>query len=72
MKHHRRLDRPEYQELHRRILQRDNWRCQFCGARTQLQVHHLRPRALLGADEKTNLITLCQTCHQAVHLHLPE
>jgi 5-methylcytosine-specific restriction endonuclease McrA len=64
----RRIDCAEYQDLHRRVLKRDGWRCQFCGARTQLQVHHLQSRAQLGADVEDNLFTVCAACHRAIHL----
>jgi 5-methylcytosine-specific restriction endonuclease McrA len=67
---HRRLDRVEYQVLRRRVLKRDGWRCQFCGARAQLQVHHLWSRAQIGPDIEENLITLCHRCHRTLHLHL--
>jgi predicted HNH restriction endonuclease len=63
----RRLDCAEYQDLHRRVLKRDGWRCQFCGARAQLQVHHLQSRAQLGADVEDNLFAVCAACHRAIH-----
>jgi predicted HNH restriction endonuclease len=63
----RRLDCAEYQDLHRRVLKRDGWLCQFCGAQTHLQVHHLQSRAQLGADVEDNLFTVCAACHQAIH-----
>jgi 5-methylcytosine-specific restriction endonuclease McrA len=69
MKRHR-LNCTEFQDLHRRVLQRDGWRCQFCGSRAELQVHHVRSRAQLGPDIEENLITLCYRCHGALHLHL--
>jgi len=65
----RRLDCVEYHELHRRVLKRDGWRCQVCGSRTDLQVHHLRSRAQLGADAEDNLFTGCALCHRAIHLN---
>ena len=64
----RALDRAAYQELHQRVLERDGWRCQFCGAREQLHVHHLQSRAQLGADVEDNLLTVCAACHQAIHV----
>jgi 5-methylcytosine-specific restriction endonuclease McrA len=64
----RRFDCAEYQELHRRVLKRDDWRCQLCGAQTQLQVHHLQSRAQFGADVEDNLFTVCAACHRAIHL----
>ncbi len=36
------LDRSSYQQLWKQVLERDGWRCQACGGRMQLQVHHLR------------------------------
>jgi 5-methylcytosine-specific restriction endonuclease McrA len=62
-----RLDREDYEPLRRTVLQRDNWRCQFCGAMTNLEVHHQQFRSHSGVDTEENLITLCQDCHSLVH-----
>ena len=40
--------RESYSKLHRQVLQRDGWRCQFCGSMQHLQVHHLRVSKPLG------------------------
>jgi 5-methylcytosine-specific restriction endonuclease McrA len=66
----RRLDPESYRKLCRQVLERDGWQCQNCGRRTNLQVHHIHPRSLLGADAERNLITLCAECHRAAHLRL--
>src|SRR6266496_4978938 len=34
------LATPDYEALRQRVLRRDGWRCQFCGSRTNLEVHH--------------------------------
>jgi 5-methylcytosine-specific restriction endonuclease McrA len=62
-----RLDRTQYSELHRAILQRDGWRCQVCGTRSHLEVHHQQFRSQSGEDTEGNLITLCHECHSAEH-----
>jgi len=62
-----RLERKQYEELRRAILKRDGWRCQFCGAMTNLEVHHLQFRSHSGEDTEENLITICQDCHSRVH-----
>jgi 5-methylcytosine-specific restriction endonuclease McrA len=62
-----RLDADAYRELHRRILERDGWRCQICGSMQNLQVHHLKLRSQSGGDEEQNLITLCTSCHERAH-----
>ena len=63
----RRIERTAYQELKRQMLQRDNWRCQACGSRTSLEVHHLKFRSHQGEHSEHNLITLCTFCHRQVH-----
>ena len=62
-----RLDQEAYKELHQKVLRRDGWRCQCCGAAKNLQVHHMQSRSLLGDDAEENLITLCADCHQRIH-----
>ena len=41
--------------------------CAACGSTINLQYHHLIPRSLGGADDETNLITLCGECHAKAH-----
>jgi 5-methylcytosine-specific restriction endonuclease McrA len=62
------LDPEAYQKLCRQVLRRDGWRCQACGSRTNLQVHHIQLRSQSGNDDAVNLTTLCVNCHQWVHL----
>jgi 5-methylcytosine-specific restriction endonuclease McrA len=62
-----RLDSESYRELHRQVLERDGWRCQFCGSMQNLQVHHLKFRSQSGGDVEQNLITLCAECHAGMH-----
>ncbi len=62
-----RLDVSAYRQLHRQVLERDNWRCQSCGALSNLEVHHRQFRSHSGADSEENLITLCAGCHAKVH-----
>jgi 5-methylcytosine-specific restriction endonuclease McrA len=62
-----RLPPKAYRQLHRKILERDGWRCQACGSMENLQVHHMQFRSHSGADDEVNLITLCADCHMLVH-----
>ncbi len=62
-----RLDAESYQSLRQHVLERDGWRCQRCGRMNELQVHHICPRSQLGDHVEENLITLCATCHEALH-----
>jgi 5-methylcytosine-specific restriction endonuclease McrA len=62
-----RLDPEQYDTLRSQVLRRDGWRCQSCGARSNLEVHHRKFRSQSGDDSEQNLITLCAACHAAVH-----
>ena len=42
------LPAQEYAGLRTQALERDGWRCQFCGSSDNLQVHHQRPRGKNG------------------------
>jgi 5-methylcytosine-specific restriction endonuclease McrA len=62
-----RLDPLSYDGLRQQILGRDGWRCQSCGAMSNLEVHHREFRSHSGEDSEENLITLCTACHARVH-----
>lgn len=62
-----RLEPELYEQLRNQVLRRDGWRCQSCGIRSGLEVHHKEFRSQSGDDSEQNLITLCATCHTAVH-----
>ena len=62
-----RLDALSYESLRQQILRLDGWRCQSCGAMSNLEVHHREFRSHSGADSEENLITLCTACHTRVH-----
>jgi 5-methylcytosine-specific restriction endonuclease McrA len=62
-----RLPAKEYSALCKSILQRDGYKCCSCGMRSGLHIHHIIFRSQQGPDEACNLITLCSSCHEAVH-----
>lgn len=52
------------------ILNRDGYTCRYCRGKhkdSKLEVHHIIFRSQGGSDEADNLITLCHTCHKALH-----
>ena len=52
------------------VLSRDNYTCQCCKNKhrdSKLEVHHIIYHSQKGSDEASNLITLCHTCHKALH-----
>ena len=62
-----RLPQNSYKALCRDVLDRDGWRCRNCGYRQALHTHHVQFRSEGGLDESWNLVTICNTCHEAVH-----
>ena len=73
---------PNWPRQRNAARKRDKYRCQHCGASEkklgrELDVHHIQPFRTFGyvvgqnetyklANELTNLISLCNVCHQAV------
>jgi 5-methylcytosine-specific restriction endonuclease McrA len=75
----RRAARKERQREYSRYLRSDEWkvrrdaavaraggRCQDCGARRDLDVHHL-PYKRKGAELPEDLRAVCRQCHKARH-----
>lgn len=58
----------EWKELAQSVLDRDEHTCQRCGATKSLLVHHKVPRKNGGADHKSNLKTVCKSCHIKEHV----
>lgn len=67
-----------FKELKEKILERDNYKCQFCGRTLEeiadnkkitLQAHHNSYENLgkCNGEEMNDIITLCSVCHNACH-----
>ncbi len=56
-------------ELRKMVLERDDYKCQKCGATEKLHCHHIDPvisNPIESAD-MDNCITYCKDCHKAAH-----
>lgn len=61
---------PQWQRKRLRILERDEWTCQYCGEKWKtLHVHHLVYRDGLMPWEYSDheLVTACEDCHGNEH-----
>jgi len=66
MEYNELLKSPNWQKKRLFILERDSWKCRFCGdEHTQLQVHHTiyLPDKLPWDYPDEYLLTLCSICH---------
>jgi 5-methylcytosine-specific restriction endonuclease McrA len=48
------------------VLRRDNWTCQYCGAKAT-EVHHKRYARNIGKEPIHWLVSLCKQCHRNQH-----
>ena len=59
-----------FENIKMMVRARDNYTCQHCKGKkkdSRINVHHIVFRSQNGSDEPENLITLCKTCHDALH-----
>jgi hypothetical protein len=58
------LKDPRWQKKRLEILNRDEWKCRYCGdKKTTLAVHHLEYLGEPWEAPEDKLITLCEDCH---------
>jgi 5-methylcytosine-specific restriction endonuclease McrA len=55
----------------RAVFARDDWTCQYCGARTQLTVDHVVPRSKGGLSTWDNIVASCAPCNRRKGDSLP-
>lgn len=60
------IEGPIWGKLRREVLARDLHWCQFCGMKPANHVHHLTYERF-GKELLTDLVSLCETCHNSTH-----
>ena len=60
------LKTPEWQAKRNERLRIDNYTCQRCGGKRNLQVHHLTYANIGCEDVYNDLITMCEACHDDI------
>lgn len=62
-----------WDSLRQDIYKRDGYSCQNCRQKggphgtVELNAHHIVPKSKGGVHAKSNLITVCRPCHDAIH-----
>lgn len=63
----------DWDRRRKKVYQRDNYTCQNCGVRGgpkgeyELHAHHIVPKSKGGTHKISNLKTMCEYCHSAIH-----
>ena len=60
---HRELGTQRWKQQRKRVLQRDNYICTYCGGEAN-QVDHIVPRVQGGGHDLDNLTSCCAKCNQ--------
>jgi hypothetical protein len=69
-------DRTIPDDVRRSVMRRDNYKCRKCGWShaewnpsdpRHLEIHHVKQHAQGGTNTEENLLTLCTSCHDAIH-----
>lgn len=60
------LRTPEWKSTRAAAIRRAQGRCQHCGTKDNLQVHHLNYERLYH-ELPEDLVVLCKTCHAQAH-----
>ena len=60
------LDDEHWAKTRKKIMARDGYRCQICGSKRDLQVHHLTYKNI-GQETDEQLVCLCRQCHFGLH-----
>lgn len=63
----------DWNSRRKKVYRRDDYICQNCGSKggpkgtTELHAHHIVPVSRGGSHEMSNLSTVCNQCHMAIH-----
>lgn len=66
------LKSPAWQKKRNARLVFDDFTCQKCGAKKDLDVHHLTYRSIYDENVCRDLVTLCRKCHEEVEQNKKE
>ena len=61
--HHRKLSSRGWARLRAAVFERDDYRCTICRRFGNLECDHIRPLAMGGSHDPSNLRTVCRGCH---------
>jgi len=66
----RRIYGESWRALRRYVLERDGWKCRYCGApltEKESHIHHCLDLQFGGTNHPYNLKSVCPECHKGKH-----
>lgn len=63
-KRKKKLYTESWDDIRRRVYQRDNHRCVMCDKKGKVSAHHIVPVVVSHDNSMSNLITVCSKCHR--------
>lgn len=61
------LETDTWKEIRATVIARDSFRCRVCNSPSDLRVHHRAYPKTYGTEPLSDLITLCESCHELFH-----
>lgn len=61
---------PNWYRTVNEVQTRDGKKCVECSSKEHLHTHHIKSLSKGGVTSKSNLITLCEKCHERKHRHM--
>lgn len=64
---------PDWNSRRKKVYERDGYECQNCGRQggstghSELHAHHIVPKEKGGTHKLSNLISVCEQCHESIH-----
>jgi len=63
----------DWESRRKHVYERDDYKCQNCGrvggeaGESNLHAHHIVPKKKGGTHKMSNLVSVCEQCHNAIH-----
>lgn len=53
-----------WDDIRRKVYQRDGYRCVLCGKKGKIAAHHIVPIKVSKDNSLSNLVSVCNSCHR--------
>lgn len=64
------LKSEKWQHIRNAKLRKVGYKCERCGAKENIQVHHISYDHEFGTERECDLQVLCDECHNGIHMDI--